>query len=124
MPYYKKGSVPEIPSWVDPNRLYSGSMISWETNPRKNELLTGWYNKKLERINPDEREMGAMLYKTKSFDSLFDFLKKFDYKKLKKKLQYAKNDLIIYVHNGWNNIEIEVFAKDDFEKRHADYLKA
>ena len=62
--------------------------------------------------------MGAILYKTKSFDSLFDFLKKFDYKKLKKKLQCAKNDLIIYVHNGWNDIEIEVFAKVDFWTDH------
>jgi len=50
-------------------------------------------------------------------------LKKFDYNQLKKYVQYAKNDLIIDVFDGWIDTTIRVYAKIDYKKRHKDYLK-
>ena len=84
---------------------------------------SGLYNKNMKEIAVDERELGAILYTTKDFDSLKKFLKKFDYKKVKKTLRYAKNDVIIDVFNGWSDIDIKVYEKTDYKKRHRDYLK-
>lgn len=90
--------------------------------PKKDdELESGWYDKNLKRIDPDEREMGAILYITKDFDFLRDFLKKF--KKSKKRVAYGMNDVIVDVSNSWIDITIKVYAKVDHKKRHQDYLK-
>jgi hypothetical protein len=89
----------------------------------RKELKSGWYNKKLQPIKPKDEEIGAILFVTKDFESLYDFIKKFDYNQLKKYVQYAKNDLIIDVFDGWIDTTIRVYAKIDYKKRHKDYLK-
>ena len=95
-----------------------------DVNTRKhNETESGWYNKNLKKIKPNEKEIGAILFVTKDFDSLHNFLKKLNFKKLKKKVQYVKNDVIIDVFNGWNDLTIKVYAKIDYKKRHKDYLE-
>lgn len=87
------------------------------------DLKSGFYNKNLQRIDPKEEEIGAILYVTKDFDSLNKFLKNLNFKKLKNKIQYAKNDVIIDVFDGWIDTTIKVYAKIDYKKRHKDYLK-
>lgn len=90
--------------------------------PKKaGKLESGWYDKNLKRIDPDEREIGAILYVTKDFNSLKDFLKKF--KKTKRRVQYGMNDFIVDVFNGWMDTTIKVYAKIDYKKRHQDYLR-
>ena len=90
---------------------------------RNSEIESGWYNKNLKIIEPNEKEIGAILFVTKDLDSLRKFLKKLDFKKLKKKVQYAKNDVIVDVFNGWNDLTIKVYAKIDYKIRHKDYLE-
>lgn len=86
-------------------------------------LKSGWYNKKLRPINPNEKEIGAILFVTKDFRNLQEFLVRYNYAKLKQKVSYAKDDLIIDVFNGWNDLTIKIYARVDYKKRHKDYLK-
>lgn len=90
---------------------------------RNSEIESGWYNKNLKIIEPNEEEIGAILFVTKDLDYLRKFLKKLDFKKLKKKVQYAKNDVVIDIFNGWNDLTIKVYAKIDYKRRHKDYLE-
>jgi len=87
------------------------------------KLKSGWYNKKLKKINPKDEEIGAILYVTKDFNSLKKFLKNLDNKKIRDKISYYANDLIIDVFDGWCDTTIKVYAKVDYKKRHEDYLK-
>ena len=47
-----------------------------------NELITGYYNKQLKPINPDNNNFGAILLITKEFKNLQEFINKLDFNKL------------------------------------------
>lgn len=80
------------------------------------ELKSGWYNKNLKEIDPNNEDIGTILYVTKDFSYLKDFVTKF--KNSNKKAPCDTNDLIIDVSNSWIDITIKVYAKVNWKKQH------
>ena len=76
------------------------------------ELKTGWYNKELERIKIEDRNLGAVLFVTKEFKHLYDFINKLDFDTLSNKLQRPIDNIIIDVSNFWVGLTIKVYSME------------
>ncbi|MFW6173973.1 MAG: hypothetical protein ACOC5T_09535 [Elusimicrobiota bacterium] len=87
-------------------------IINIDGSKTPKELESRWYDKNLKKINPKESEIGAPLFVTKDFGHLYDFLNTIDFKKLRKKVPSATNDVIIDVFNGWIDLTIKVYSKN------------
>ena len=75
------------------------------------ELKTGYYNQDLKPIHATDKDMGAILFKTKDFKQLYDFIKSYDKKKLISKLDHVTGNLIIDVWNFHLDLTIYVYAE-------------
>ena len=76
----------------------------------KTELKTGWYNKNLNEIYPEDKEIGTILYVTKEFKHLYSFIDTLNFDKLSKKLHRNIQDIIIDVSNFWCDLTIKIYT--------------